>query len=315
MSKPFILLGFLVDSLVTVLTSTLGAVAAETPLQSETVEGRLVDLGSHKLFCRTEGTGSPLVVLEPGITETFRTWEPIIAELAKLTAVLVYDRAGYGQSDAGPLPRSSGQEIVELAQLLDKVGGSSRVVLLGHSLGGLNALAFASKYPARVAGVAVLDPPPVDFVTGREFTALRETADRMTQQFKELAAAQRKNGNDRQAAFFAAVASEHDALFDGATGREFDSIRNLDGIPLTVLSSERPNPQIGESAEDFQRFWIRSNERLSRLSRRGRFVLATNASHHIHLDAPETVLREVRLLVEMERQMVEAEPLLSPDGQ
>jgi len=214
---------------------------------------------------------------------------------------LVYDRAGYGQSDAGPVPRTSAQAVGELENLLDHIGGSSRVVLLGHSLGGVYALAFVSKHPGRVAGVAVLDPPPVDFLFGRQFTALREKASQFTQQFKELAATQRKNGNDRQAAFFEAVASEHEELFERSSGREFDGIKNLDSIPLTVLSSEKPNAEMGKSAEDFQRFWIRSNERLSRSSRRGKFVLATNASHHINLDAPETVIQAVRELVEMER--------------
>jgi pimeloyl-ACP methyl ester carboxylesterase len=181
------------------------------------------------------------------------------------------------------------------------------VVLLGHSLGGVNALVFASKYPDRAAGVVVLDPPPVDFVMGREFTVLRQKANQFTQQFKELAATERKRGNDRQAAFFEAVASEHEALFEGSSRREFEGIKTLGGIPLTVLSSEKPNPQMGESAEDFQRFWIRSNERLSRLSLSGRFVLATNASHHIHLDAPETVIRAVRQIVQQERQRAKAE--------
>jgi len=292
----------------TVICAPLSVVAVDSASATPAVEGRLVNVGSHRLFCRLQGKGTPLVILEPGIAETFRTWEPITTELAKLTTVLVYDRAGYGESDAGSRPRTSTQAVAELVSLLDHVGKFPRVVLLGHSLGGVYALTFASKHPGRVAGLAVLDPPPLDFVMGREFKALREKANQFTQQFKEQAATQRKSGNERQAAFFEAVASEHGELFEGSSGREFDSIKNLGDIPLIVVSSEKFNPQMGESAEDFQRFWIQSNERLSRLSRRGKFVLATNASHHIHLDAPETVIRAVRQLVEMERHRAKAEP-------
>jgi len=298
----------LVSSLAVIIVSTLGAVAGEAPSETAWSEGRMVKVGSHQLFCRVQGKGMPLVVLEPGITETFRTWEGITGELAKLSSVMVYDRAGYGQSDAGPRPRSAAQEVAELKRLLDQVAGHSRVVLVGHSLGGVNALVFATKYPDRVAGLAVLDPPPVDFVTGREFAPLRELASQFSRQFKELAATERKNGNDRQVAFFEAVASEHDELFEGSTAPAFDGIKSLGDIPLTVLSSERPNPQMGESAADFQRFWIRSNEQLSRLSGKGKFVLATNATHHIHVDAPQTVIRAVRELVEMERRQPKAEP-------
>jgi len=307
MRKRLNITSVLVHSLAAILASILAAAAAETAGETMAGEGRLVDVGGHKLFCRVQGKGRPLVVLEPGISETFRTWEPITAELVRLSTVLVYDRAGYGQSEAGPRPRTCVQEVAELVQVLEQVGGSSRVVLLGHSLGGVNALVFASNYPDRTAGVVVLDPPPVDFVMGREFTVLREKANQFTQQFKDLAATQRKRGDDRQAAFFEAVASEHEALFEGSTRRELDGIKTLGSIPLTVLSSEKPNPQMGESAEDFQRFWIRSNERLSRLSRRGKFILATNASHHIHLDAPETVIRAVRKIVEKERWRAEVD--------
>jgi len=306
-SKWLAFAAVLVNVLAAIFTSTLGAAVGDQPSQTAAAEGRMVNVGGRKLFCRVQGKGTPLVALEPGITETFRTWETITAELAKLTTVLVYDRAGYGQSETGPFPRTSAQEAVELARLLDEVGGHSRVVLLGHSLGGVNALVFASKYPERVAGVVVLDPPPADFLMGREFPELRKKANEFTQQFKELAATQRKNGNDRQAAFFEAVASEHEAMFAGPSGREFAGIKSLGGIPMIVLSSQKPNPQMGESAGDFQKFWIRSNERLARLSRRGEFVLATNASHHIHLDAPKAVIRAVRQLVEAERRRAKAE--------
>ena len=70
--------------------------------------------------------------------------------LARVTRVITYNRAGYGRSDPGLLPRDSGREAEELRALLKKASVAEPFVLVGHSLGALNAQVFASKYPKAV---------------------------------------------------------------------------------------------------------------------------------------------------------------------
>src|SRR5215213_6694281 len=53
-----------------------------------------------------EGEGSPAVILDAGAADAWLTWHQIQPELASLTRVCSYDRAGIGYSDPGPLPRS-----------------------------------------------------------------------------------------------------------------------------------------------------------------------------------------------------------------
>lgn len=87
-----------------------------------------------------------------------RLWRDFPARLAAATGcpALVYDRRGYGQSDAfGPAPRTTGYlqaEVPVLCQLLDACQ-LPQVVLFGHSDGGSIALLAAAHYPGRVAAV------------------------------------------------------------------------------------------------------------------------------------------------------------------
>src|ERR1044072_6718532 len=68
--------------------------------------GRLVDVGGFRLHSRCTGEGSPSIVLDAALGGSSLTWSLVHPELAKLTRVCSYDRAGFGWSEAGPMPRT-----------------------------------------------------------------------------------------------------------------------------------------------------------------------------------------------------------------
>ena len=69
---------------------------------------RQVSVGTHALHLYCQGRGNPTVVIDTGSGETYESWMPLIGKLAQETRVCAYNRAGYGQSEPGPLPRDSG---------------------------------------------------------------------------------------------------------------------------------------------------------------------------------------------------------------
>ena len=117
----------------------------------------MISVGSHRLQIHQEGKGTPTVVIEAGITDRLENWRALQERIAQVTQVITYNRAGYGQSEAGPLPRDCGREAEELKALLDNALLPGPFVVVGHSLGGLNAQIFAAKYPEDVAGIVLLD--------------------------------------------------------------------------------------------------------------------------------------------------------------
>jgi len=117
---------------------------------------RLVDVGGHRLHIRCTGSGSPTVVLEPGLGETASAMARWIApDVARTTRVCVYDRAGHGRSEAAPSKHADAPR--DLHFLLEREDVPGPYVMVGHSLGGIFALSYTHRYPAQVSGVVLVD--------------------------------------------------------------------------------------------------------------------------------------------------------------
>ena len=120
--------------------------------------GRLVDVGTHRLHLSCLGEGSPTVVLDSALGASSISWVLVQPALARLTRTCAYDRAGFGWSDAGPLPRTASRIANELYELLRRAQVPPPYVLVGHSFGGLVARLFAGRHPDAVAGMVLIEP-------------------------------------------------------------------------------------------------------------------------------------------------------------
>jgi hypothetical protein len=63
---------------------------------------QMVGIGSHRLQMHLEGRGAPAVVIDAGIADQLDKLRPLQERLARVTQVITYNRAGYGQSEPGP---------------------------------------------------------------------------------------------------------------------------------------------------------------------------------------------------------------------
>lgn len=98
------------------------------------------------------GAGPPLVLIH-GLTDTRRVWDPLLAPLAASFRVLSVDLRGHGESfDGAPYDAltlaSDVHEVVEHLGVVDPL-------VIGHSLGGFVATAYASRF--HCAGVINID--------------------------------------------------------------------------------------------------------------------------------------------------------------
>ena len=107
----------------------------------------------------TQGDASgPVLVLLPGPTDSWRSYEPVLARLPPSVRAIAVSQRGHGDSDKP----GAGYRVEDLADdvvpFLDGLG-VTRAVLIGHSGSCLVARRVAIDHPDRVAGL-VLEASP-----------------------------------------------------------------------------------------------------------------------------------------------------------
>lgn len=110
---------------------------------------KAIDFEQGQLSYRDGGSG-PAVVLLHGFGEDGTIWAQQVQAL-RHCRLLVPDLPGSGASDA--LADSDMDHLAAAVHALLEAEGIGRCVLIGHSMGGYVALAFAARWPERLAGL------------------------------------------------------------------------------------------------------------------------------------------------------------------
>ncbi len=205
-----------------------------------TMPGTRVDLGGYELHVRAIGTGEKTIVIEPGTGFWSLQWMNVQNELAQHFRVITYDRAGYGWSDRSPYARTGENIVRELHLLLQKVGITEPIILLGHSYGGLVVRAYAKKYPDQVAGLILAES-----ASENQFEKLPEIVNMILEgakaQFRETGTLARSGLlKPNQMPIDSTLAKAHWQDYQQAITRSsyYDAMLNeMDLLPLTYLSS------------------------------------------------------------------------------
>jgi pimeloyl-ACP methyl ester carboxylesterase len=98
------------------------------------------------------------VIFDAALGGSSLSWSLVHPAVAALTRACSYDRAGFGWSDAGPLPRTAGRIADELHELLRAADVPPPYLLVGHSYGGLVMRLYASRHRTEIAGLVLIEP-------------------------------------------------------------------------------------------------------------------------------------------------------------
>ncbi|MFE6053189.1 alpha/beta fold hydrolase [Kitasatospora sp. NPDC056446] len=122
------------------------------------VRGELAVDGRRLSYLDFGGDGRPLVALHGHLSEG-AVWGRLAEELAGEWRVIAPDQRGQGESERAAEYTREGY-LADIEALLDHLG-VEKAVLLGHSLGGINAYQFAARHPGRVEAVVGIEAPVV----------------------------------------------------------------------------------------------------------------------------------------------------------
>jgi pimeloyl-ACP methyl ester carboxylesterase len=301
-----LLLGFLYQ-----LTTTSRDLATQPP------PGRLGDVGGHSLHIWCTGTGDPTVILDSGLGGTFADWWAVQADVATFTRVCSYDRAGFGYSDAGPLPRTADRIVEELRLLIDASGIHAPVVLVGASISGWYVRLFASLRSEQVAGLVLVDarhedqgaklaaigapenPPWIAHVAWpfAHFGFMRLTGmgpGLPVELYPESARPYVRATRFRPTALVAA-ASE---LLNGSISEaQVRATRRVLDIPVVVLTAGRRRPHEAAVMNALQMDQLR-------ISIRSFQLIAEHSHHAIMFNEPEAIVSAIRKVVDLTTSLV-----------
>lgn len=283
------------DSQVVLFAVTLLVVLAGTELSAQQQK---IDVGGHRLSITCAGRGTPTVILENGAAAppSSVTWERVAPRIAEYSRVCYYDRAGYGNSEPGPKPRTSQQIVHELRTLLRKARISPPYILVGHSFGGLSVRLFANQFPNDVAGLVLVESAHEDmkvlFTKVRQEQRLPDTA--AFPPAEELKAAMQGYP------WVKAAVDEWTAL-DESLSQVRSSRNTLEQKPLVVLARGKAGRLPGVPSDKMQPFdevWRGLQVRLAKLSREGQLTIVKGSGHDIPREQPEAIVNAVRQVFE-----------------
>jgi pimeloyl-ACP methyl ester carboxylesterase len=106
------------------------------------------------LFYEEVGQGTPLILIH-GYPMDHTVWQPILPGLRKCARVITPDLRGFGKSPVTSGTYSMRIMAEDILRLMDRLK-IEKAVLVGHSMGGYIALAFAHAYPGRLSGLGLV---------------------------------------------------------------------------------------------------------------------------------------------------------------
>jgi len=107
------------------------------------------------IFYTDKGQGTALVLLH-GFLENSTIWKPFIHHLLKDSRVISIDLLGHGKTGCLGYVHTMEQMAEVLAWVLKHLK-IERAILIGHSMGGYVALAFAEKNPKSILGLCLMN--------------------------------------------------------------------------------------------------------------------------------------------------------------
>lgn len=137
------------------LASARAMDAAVVEPQDAAVADKYATVFGAKIHYLEAGSG-PVVILLHGLGGSAANWAPTIAPLAQKYRVIVPDQIGFGKSDKPMLNYRVGT-LVDFLDGFYSQTGVQKASLVGNSLGGFTAAAFALAHPEKVDKLVLVD--------------------------------------------------------------------------------------------------------------------------------------------------------------
>jgi pimeloyl-ACP methyl ester carboxylesterase len=241
------------------------------------------------------------VVLLHGNSANAWWWDPVARATAPEFRLLALDQRGHGDSEwARPPAYSPGDYARDLTRLVEHASsGREKPVVVGHSMGGLNVLAFArqspnsargamaidiaitsshrrNRYLNRLKGLPVVNYPDLETAKAR-FRLMPEEGVIATEVVHEIAEKSLARTDDGRWT----LKFDRESFLGGDGLAVLDTIKEI-RIPLMLVRAERSRIMTAEALESARI----ANSQV-------RVITIPDAHHHVILEKPDAVARAI----------------------
>jgi len=206
----------------------------------EIARKRSVEVNGLRLNFLEWGTsGRPVLCFLHGGSAHAHWFDLVAPAFVDRFHVIALDQRGHGESDwAKPPAYATENFAADLLGVIDALGGR-RIALIGHSMGGHNAMSFSAWHPDRVSALVVVDARPA--IPTDRLDRLRRRGERTLRPYPTLeAAAQSFRLLPRETvadpAFLAHLGAAGVVERDGAWVYRFDPASNSGRRPVDAWS-------------------------------------------------------------------------------
>lgn len=237
----------------------------------------------YVLQAEQTGNGPIDIVFESGFGQGAGVWKAVIADLGEQCHCIAYARAGLGKSGTDGKSKTIQAHVDDLGAVVDSLAPGRKVVLVGHSYGGLLVTEFARQHPERIAGLVLVDPAT------------------MSQRHAYIAADRARVLADDKALMGmlpAAMGADYQLLIKQLDSPDAASARAMPDVPVALLTSTQvaADPMVFEETAQGKAIWKAQHALLfASFSRGTHRYLATG--HNIHREDPKAVADAIRAVV------------------
>jgi len=228
-------------------------------------QDRILAVGGQNFHVETLGESGPTIVFEAGLGNDASTWKLVAGPVAKFARVVLYDRAGLGQS-LPTMDKNSAVTADQVATNLHKVLVTADIrppyILVGHSLGGLYVQMFARKYPSEVSGVVLLDS----------------------------ASAQAPSELKTRASLKPGSAAYLEEEGISESNKQVANGGPFPDVPLTVIAAT----DHGQFFKDWEPTLMRLQQQLATLSPQATLIVEQGSGHDVQSDRPSSVIDAIK---------------------
>lgn len=263
-----------------------------------------------------EGNGLATYVFDAGMGNWSIFFQPLFEELKETARVCLIDRKGYTDFRTPDTSRDAKTIAGELNITLSRLGIHGAIILVGHSMGGLNIRMYQHLYPEKVIGMVLLDAAHPQLFD--RIPQVKSNLDKQINQVQTLILlgklrllkfATKKIPTfglpkrllhdyfniTTKASYYSTYKMEMQAF--GQSLEQCKELGNLGNLPLLVISSPQGLNQPIDSNTETSIFemniWIELQKELAELSLDSKYV-ESSGDHFLQLSDVPTVLRELR---------------------